>query len=136
MRNAIVNYLKNNRKGLTPLIVAEQLPYMDDNQPLYYRNKKYIYVEVDQVEQSTALNALDGSGATNEKTLVRAFFVTDAKQPIPNYEEVVQIIKDARLTDEISPQGIIQRLCRVTPRFENDTLLTEFEFSFVKLIPK
>ena len=136
MRQAIVNYLKNNKKGLTPLIVAEQLPYFDDNQPLYFRNKKHIYVDVDQIDQTTVLNALDGSGATNEKTLVRAFFVTDAKQPIPNYESIVQILRDARLTDEISSLGITQRLCRVTTRFENDALVTEFEFSFVILIPK
>lgn len=134
MRQAILDYLKLNKRLLTPLVVSEQLPYSpDDNVSLYMKNKKHIYVDLDQVNQITALNALDGSGATNEHTNIRAFFVTDAKQPIPNYESVVQIIKDARLTDELV--GVTQRLCTVTTRYFGDAVVTEFEFHIVKLIP-
>ena len=134
MRQAILDYLKLNKRLLTPLVVSEQLPYSpDDNVSLYMKNKKHIYVDLDQVNQITALNALEGSGATNEHTNIRAFFVTDAKQPIPNYESVVQIIKDARLTDELV--GVTQRLCTVTTRYDVDAVVTEFEFHIVKLIP-
>lgn len=136
MRSAIVNYLKEHKRELTPAIVVESLPYLINNEPAYFKNKKHIFVDVDQVTQSTALNALDGSGATNEHTNIRAFFVSDAKQPIPNYETIVQIIKDARLTNELTPQGVIQRLCQVNTHFVEDALVTEFEFHFVKLIPQ
>ena len=133
MRQAIVNYLNSNKRSLTPAIVAEHLPYLIDSNPIYFKNKKHIYVDVDQVNQITALNALDGSGATNEHTNIRAFLVTDAKQPIPNYETIVQTIKDARLTPEL--QGVTQRLCTVKTSFIEDALITEFEYHFVKLIP-
>jgi hypothetical protein len=133
MRQAIVNYLNSNKRSLTPAIVAEHLPYLIDGNPIYFKNKKHIYVDVDQVNQITALNALDGSGATNEHTNIRAFLVTDAKQPIPNYETIVQTIKDARLTPEL--QGVTQRLCTVKTSFIEDALITEFEYHFVKLIP-
>jgi hypothetical protein len=136
MRTAIVNYLKNNKRLLTPAIVVDALPYLIDNQPAYMKNKKHIFVDVDQVNQITAINALDGSGATNEHTNIRAFFVSDAKQPIPNYETIVQTIKDARLTDELSLVGVIQRLCTVKTHFVEDALVTEFEFHFVRLIPQ
>ena len=135
MRTAIVNYLNLNKRSLTPAIVADHLPYSIDGNPIYFKNKKHIYVDIDQVNQQTALNALDGSGATNEHTNIRAFLITDAKQPIPNYETIVQIIKDARLTPELNNQAVIQRLCDVRTSFMEDALVTEFEFHFVKLIP-
>ena len=94
MRTAIVDYLQANRVALTPAIIATTLPYVNDRDPIYIKNKKHIYVDVDQVNQITALNALDGSGATQEHTNIRAFLVTDAKQVLPNYETIVQTIKD------------------------------------------
>lgn len=136
MRTAIVNYLNLNKRSLTPAIVAEHLPYSIDGNPIYFKNKKHIYVDVDQVNQITALNALDGSGATNEHTNIRAFLITDAKNPLPNYETIVQTVKDARLTDELSPLGVTQRLCTVTTRYQEDAVITEFEFHFVRLIPQ
>jgi len=136
MRTAIVNYLKNNKRLLTPVIVADMLPFSDDGQPLYFKNKKHIYVDLDQVNQITALNALDGSGATNEHTNIRAFLVTDAKNPIPNYETIVQTVKDARLTNELSGLGVTQRLCTVTTRYQEDAVITEFAFHIVRLIPQ
>ena len=136
MRDAIVNYLKANKRELTPLLVSEQLPYSpDNNEPLYMKNKKHIYVDLDQVNQITALNALDGSGATNEHTNIRAFFVTDAKQPIPNYEAVVQVMKNARLTAELNQLGVTQRLCTVSTSYHTDSVITQFEYHFVQLIP-
>jgi hypothetical protein len=136
MRQAIVNYLELNRLALTPAIIASQLPYVTDRDPIYLKNKKHIYVDADQVNQITALNALDGSGATQEHTNIRAFLVTDAKQVLPNYETIVQIIKDARLTPELNVQGVTQRLVTVQTHFIEDALVTEFLFHFVKLIPK
>ena len=76
MRTAIVDYLQANRVALTPAIIATTLPYVNDRDPIYIKNKKHIYVDVDQVNQITALNALDGSGATQEHTNIRAFLVT------------------------------------------------------------
>jgi hypothetical protein len=136
MRTAIINYLNNNKRNLTPAIVADHLPYSIDGNPIYFKNKKHIYVDVDQINQITALNALDGSGATNEHTNIRAFLITDAKQPIPNYETIVQIIKDARLTSELNNLSVTQRLCTVQTHFIEDALVTEFEYHFVRLIPQ
>jgi len=134
MRQAIVDYLNSNKKVLSPAIVATTLPYETDRDPVYIKNKKHIYVDVDQVNQITALNALDGTGATNEHTNIRAFLVTDAKQVLPNYETIVQTIKDARLT--VEAVGVTQRLVTVQTRYMEDALVTEFLFHFVKLIPQ
>jgi hypothetical protein len=132
MRIAILNYLKANKRSLTPLIVTDNLPWEDNGAPVYHHNKKHVYVDLDQVSQNASFDTLNFKGGIDEITIVRVYFVTDAKNPIPNFESVVQTIKDARLTDEIS--GVIQRTCQVRTSFNSDAVETIFEFSFRKLI--
>ena len=133
MRTAIYDYidgLSSAQKGTFSL--STELPYDSSGVPLYLKNFKRIYVNVAQIAQDTLLDSLDGSGTVDEITTVGVFFVTDAKTLPSNYDSLVELIKDARLTTDIT--GVIQRLCQVTTRFEQDALVTEFEFSFRKLI--
>lgn len=132
MRLAILNYLKANKKALAPLVVSDNLPWADNKGPLYHHNRKHIYVDIDQISQSPAINDLKGGGAVDEIRIVRVYFVTDAKQTIANLEDVIDIIMDARLTTGIT--GVISRTCQVKQTYESDDLVTEFEFSFRKLI--
>jgi len=132
MRIAILDYLKANRGAISPLIVADHLPWEDNKGALYHHNRKHVYVGLDQVSQTPAINALNGSGAVDEETVVSVNFVIDAKQTLTNYEAIVQTIKDARLTADIT--GVISRTCQVKTEFVGDDLLTSFEFSFRKLI--
>jgi archaellum biogenesis ATPase FlaH len=87
---------------------------------------------MDQVSQEAVFDAMNAAGAVDEITLVRAYFVTDAKQLSSNYEALVKAIQDARLTTDI--EGVIRRLCQVSTKFQDDSLVTEFEFSFRKLL--
>jgi hypothetical protein len=132
MRTAILTYLKANKRYLTPLIVSDNLPWEDNGVRISQHNKKHLYVDLDQVQQAGAFDTLNYKGGIDEITIVRAYFVTDAKQTIPNFETIVQVIKDARLTADIT--GVIQRTCQVTNVFVGDVVETEFEFSFKKLI--
>jgi hypothetical protein len=132
MRTAILDYLKANKRLLTPLIITEHLPWVDNGAPISHHNKKHVYVGLDQVSQDAAFDTLNYKGGIDEITIVRVYFVTDAKQIIPNFETIINIIKDARLTTGIT--GVIQRTCQVTNAFNGDVIETEFEFSFRKLI--
>jgi hypothetical protein len=132
MRTAILNYLKANKKSLTPLIISDNLPWEDNGSRISHHNKKHLYVDLDQVTQAPAFDTLNSKGSVDETTIVRAYFVTDAKQIIPNFESILQVIRDARLTTDIT--GVIQRTCQVTNTFNGDAIETTFEFSFRKLI--
>ena len=132
MRTAILNYLKANKKYLTPLAISESLPFEDNGARISHHNKKTLYVDLDQIAQNPAFDTLNRSGGVDEITIVRAYFVSDAKKPIANLESIINAIKDARLTAEIT--GVIQRTCQVTNAFNNDAIETTFEFSFRKLI--
>ena len=132
MRTAILNYLKTNKKAISPLILVDNVPWMDNGVGIYHHNKKHLYVDLDQVQQDAVIDALNGPGVIDEVTVVRAYFVTDAKIMIPNLDAIIDVIKDARLTPEI--QGVIQRTCQVSNAFVSDAIQTEFEFKFRKLI--
>lgn len=133
MRTAIYDYidgLSAAQKGSFAL--SSELPYDTSGVPLYLKNFKRIYVDAAQVAQETAYDTLNSTGAVDEVTTVRVYFVTDAKVLPSNYDSLVSLIKDARLSADVS--GVVQRLCQVTTRFEQDALVTELEFSFRKLI--
>lgn len=132
MRTAILDYLKANKRYLTPLTVSDNLPWEDNGARISHHNKKHLYVDLDQVQQSASFDTLNYKGGIDETTIVRVYFVTDAKQTISNFESIIQVIKDARLTADIT--GVIQRTCQVSNQFNGDVIETEFEFSFRKLI--
>lgn len=133
MRQAIYNYIDNlNKTTMGSFSLATELPYDSSGVALYLKNFKRIYIDIDQVSQEAVFDAMNAAGAVDEITIVRAYFVTDAKALSSNYEALVEAIKSARLTSDI--EGVIRRLCQVTTRFEADALVTEFEFSFRKLL--
>jgi len=133
MRQAIYDYISNISKStMGTFSLASELPYDSSGVPLYLKNFKRIYIDMDQVSQEAVFDAMNAAGAVDEITLVRAYFVTDAKQLSSNYEALVKAIQDARLTTDI--EGVIRRLCQVSTKFQDDSLVTEFEFSFRKLL--
>ena len=132
MRQAIYSYLYSNRSMLKGLTVSENLPWIDNGSPLYLQNKKYVYVDIAQVQQEKLFDSMDGNGGVDEITTVNVYFVIDAKALLPNYEDIVAVIKTARLTTDIV--GVVHRLCQVKSEYNGDNLVTTFEFSFRKLI--
>jgi hypothetical protein len=132
MRQAIYDYLFANKASLKGLTLSDNLPWVDNTAPLYLQNKKYIYVDVDQVQQETLIDTLKSSGFVDEITTVTVYFAIDAKLLLPNYEDLVSVIKTARLTQDID--GVIHRLCQVTAEYSGDNLVTKFDFSFRKML--
>jgi hypothetical protein len=131
MRQAIYDTIRAlGSSTLGTFAVSAELPYDASGTPLYLKNFKKIYVDVDQISQDATVATMDGATWVDETTIVRAYFVTDAKQLPSNYETLVDAIKESRLTTDIT--GVTKRRCQVSTRFDADALVTEFEFSFTK----
>lgn len=131
MRQAVydaIQALSSSTMGTFSL--SSELPYDSSGTPLYLKNFKKIYVDVDQISQDATVATLDGSSWVNETTTVRVYFVTDAKQLPTNYETLVEAVKESRLTAVLP--GVTQRTCQVTTSFTVDALVTQFEFGFTK----
>lgn len=130
MRQAIYDYIDGVSKGTFSL--TNELPWDSSGSPLYLKNPKRIYVNVDQVTEELVYATLNGVCINNEVTTVSVYFACDAKQLPANYETLVSAIRLAKNSTDIT--GVSRRECDVTTSFESDMLVTEFEFRFINII--
>lgn len=129
MRLDIIDYFQTLNLGT--FIPSTELPWSENGTPLYLKNLKKIYVDVDQYVVTPLITTLNGINITEDITAVRIFFANDAKSVPPNYEEVVQLIRSAKDID--AAVGYSRREVDVTTSFEADKLVTEIEIRFIKL---
>jgi len=130
MRTELYNYIDGLSKGTFSL--AAELPWSSSGQPLYQSNYKRIYVDRDQYTTEAVIAMMNGSTIDNEITTVRVYFTTDAKQLPSNYDALVALIRDGK--DIASANDYFKRECDVATNFEADSMVTEFEFRFTKII--
>ena len=129
MRQAIYDHIDGLTLGSFNL--SSELPWSTGGTALYLKNLKRIYVDVDQITEDLSIAALNGLIINNETTTVRVFFACDAKQLPSNYETVVSGIRTAKNSTDIT--GVSRRECDVSTSFEEDIVVTEFEFRFIKI---
>lgn len=130
MRSVVYNYIRDLRiKGF---ILTEHLPWEDNGAPLYHHNKKHIYVDTDQTQQTPLMDAFNGQGTVDEITTVSVYFVNDAKKLPSDYDDVVEQIKGARTA--AGTEGFIQKLVQVSSYYIEDAIITKFEFSYRRLL--
>lgn len=129
MRDEIRTYIGTLNLG--GFLLSQEVPWSENGNPLYLKNPKRIYVDVTQTETDPFIQTLNGLTFSNETTVVRLYFSTDAKQIPSNYETVVSELKKGK--DITTIQGVNRRECVVNTSFENDMLVTELEYRFTKL---
>lgn len=108
--------------------LSAELPWSNSGQPLYLKNLKTIYVDSDVTTNNTLITLMNGVEIVQEITSVKVYLATDAKK-LPNiYETVVSGIKQAK--DSAAITGVNQRQVDVIKTYDNDVMITEFEFRF------
>lgn len=130
MRAVIYQYLMTQNLAYARL--SDSLPWNDNGEPLYYHNKKFVYIDTPNTRQEPLFDAFDNTGTVNETTTVSVYFVNDAKILPPEYDQVVQTIMTARTAP--GTEGYIQKLCQVSNSYIGDALVTTMEFSFRRLL--
>lgn len=131
MRNSLIAYLKTQSATLNTVSVADELPWTKDGEPLYQKNFKKIYVDRENTAQDTLFNTLQGATIVNETTTVTAYLVVDAKNPLSNYDEIINLMRGAR--NQVEPEAKLDRIVNVTLTLEGDAQLAEFVFEFRKV---
>lgn len=129
MREELLDYIGTIDLGGYTL--SSEVPWTDAGIPLYVKNPKRIYVDLEQYTTEPFIQTLNGITISNEVGTVRVYFSNDAKQLPANYNS---LIASLRLGKDITTiQGVNRRECEVSTEFENDLLVTELEFRFIKL---
>lgn len=129
MRDEIRNYIGTQNLG--GFILSQEVPWSENGNPMYLKNPKRIYVDVDQIETDPFIQTLSGVTISNQVNVVRLYFSTDAKQVPSNYSDIVESLRKAK--DITTIQGVNRRECLVNTSYENDMLVTELEYRFTKL---
>ena len=129
MRESVLDKLKS----LAPAgyKISSELPYDESGIARYIKNPKTFYVDRDNIESAPLFLTLDNSvNISQETTVVRVYFTTDAKNAPTNYETVINDVRGLKNT--ISNPGSIRRECFVSTSYEGDLLLSELEFRLTK----
>lgn len=128
MRSELLAYLRDQK--FKNFNVSDELPFTSSNTALYLKNTKRIYVDVEQVSLEPFLQVF-GTPIDSEVFSLRLYFTTDAKQLPSDYNTVVSQIRSGKaVTVE---EKFFRREVTSQTTFENDLMVTEFEFRFTKL---
>jgi hypothetical protein len=130
MREEILNYIRSQNLGV--FTTTTELPWSENDIPLYIKNLKKVYVGQEQVELEPLVTTLNAINIHSEVSSVTVYLACDAKQTPPNLNDVVNAIRDAK--DSVVIDGVRRRDCLISTEFEGDVLVTELEFRFTKLI--
>ena len=130
MRTDVLDYLQTLNLGT--FIVSTELPFSESGTPLYIKNLKKVYVDVDQITVDPVIRTLSGVNVTRDTTAVTIRFANDAKSIPPNYDEVVSNLRSAK--DILATTGgFTGREVSVSTEFQADKLITEIELRFIKI---
>jgi hypothetical protein len=132
MRADVIAKLKAlSSSTLGTFTVTEELPWESDGVPLYLKNLKRIYVDVQETDLDPIADTLDGSGFAVEASVVSVSFGCDAKTLPANYDSLVTAIRSIRIN---FGDGWKQRRIQHTAEFDADRLVTTFEFRFERVV--
>jgi hypothetical protein len=130
MRAEILDFLQSQNLGV--FTVSREEPWSENGLPLYRKNLKKIYVSQEQMAIEPLVVTLDNIDIPSEVTTVTVYLACDAKQPPSNLRDVILAVREAKNITTID--AVNRRDCNVTSNYENDTIVTELEFRFTKII--
>lgn len=129
MRTEFVEAIK--RMQLGDLRVGEQLPREESGTNMWLKNPRTVYVSEPTYEMTPLVTALNGAHIWSKATNLSVIWAVDSKKLPNNYQSVVDQMLALR---SIDPQaGFVSRQASVTTSYENDLLVTQIEYTFVKL---
>lgn len=130
MRSSVVDKIKG--LSITGITVSQELPYDESGVARYTKNPKTIYVDREQRDESNIIQTLDASVNLNQQTTsVSIYFTTDAKNPLYQYDNVINSLRG--LKDTIVLDGAHTREVAVSTSYEDDLLITQMDYRLTRL---
>jgi hypothetical protein len=96
MRNQLVSAITSATSTLTQFAVALELPWEQNGTPLFRKNMKKIYVDRDNLEESTLIPTLDGFDIMQNDLIVNAYLAVDAKTIPSQLDNAISKILNAK----------------------------------------
>lgn len=129
MRTELLDYIRALK--FKSFNVSDELPFSNAGTVLYTKNVKRIYADLEQYSNEPFITLFGDYNIDSEIHSVRLYFSTDAKQLPSDYSTVVSSIRAAK--NVTTQEKYFRRDVTSSTSFENDLMITEFEFRFTKL---
>lgn len=129
MRTEILDYVKALK--LKNYNVSDELPFSNSGTTLYSKNVKRIYCDLEQITSEPFLTLFGNYNIDSEVYSTRLYFTTDAKQLPSDYSSLVSQLRAAK--NVTTAENFFRREVTSSTSFENDLMVTEFEYRFTKI---
>ena len=126
VRDTIITGLTANLAS-SSVSVSSELPFNSAGEPLYVKNKKYVYVDEDNKDVTELYSTLDGNSIDTTETTVQAFLTVDAKNELSDIDTIVNTI----IAERNQVSGPHTKECEVSTEIETDYITYQFDYRFV-----
>jgi hypothetical protein len=124
MRAELLSYLTTATSTATIRVVSE-LPWNTAGEPLYLKNMKKMYLDQDQVVQTTLIPTLDGNDVFQNDLTVKGYFAVDAKNQPTGLSQAITTILGAKDKTGVNNFGSESDY---TTEIQDDVLIYTVEF--------
>jgi hypothetical protein len=107
--------------------VSSELPFNSGGEPLYIKNKKFVYVDQDNIDVTELYGTLDGNDIYETETTVTAYLTVDAKNQPADIDTIVNTVIAERL-------GVSEphtKECVVDTEITLDYITYNFDYRFI-----
>ena len=128
-RDTLLAGLETELTG-TDFRVSSELPWQSGDVPLYVKNKKFVYIDRDQVELTEMfLTLAHDCDIYEQQVTVNAYVSVDAKNEPTDTDSLVETMLRARfmITDQI------KNLCDVQTEITGDVEVIQFTYTFYQI---
>lgn len=131
MRDQLRTQIVTNISAYTNFSVSTELPWEQNDSPLYLQNMKVVYVGAENVQTSELVEVANAVDVFQTETLVSVYVAVDAKNEPVNTQSVLSGIRSAMTLTSVD--GIISRNVDMNSVIDEDVTTYTFDFTFITL---
>jgi hypothetical protein len=131
MRDQLRTQIVTNISAYTNFSVSTELPWEQNDSPLYLQNMKVVYVGAENVQTSELVEVANAVDVFQTETLVSVYVAVDAKNEPVNTQSVLSGIRSAMTLTSVN--GIISRNVDMNSVIDEDVTTYTFDFTFITL---
>jgi len=125
MRTQLKSAITTAVSTLTQFAVSSELPFEQNGTPLYLKNMKKVYVDLERVEQTTLIPTLNGGDVFQNDSICEVYLAVDAKNQPSQLNNLISKILAAKNSTGIVNFGVESDY---TLDKQEDVLIYTFEF--------
>lgn len=126
MRSSLLAAITANLSSSTAVRAVTELPWGQNNQPLYLKNLKKVYVDQEYREETTLYAVFNGPDVFDDTVICNVYFAVDAKNPPSGLDAAISQILAAKTATGVATNAGCE--ADYTVETSEDVLIYTFQF--------